>query len=150
MGWVVSHHGELYAREYGWDASIEALVAEIVAAFLRSFDPKRERCWIAERNGARVGCIFLVRKTDEVGQLRLLLVEPSARGLGIGRRLVEECVRFAGQAGYRKVMLWTHSVLHAARHIYQATRFRLVQEEPHRSFGKEEMGQTWELEIQPV
>ena len=147
MGWIIHRHGALYAQEYGWDETFEALVAEIAAAFIRNLDPKRERCWIAEREGEIIGSVFLVQKSKTVGQLRLMYVEPKARGLGIGSRLVEECLRFARQVGYRKVVLWTNSVLLAARHIYEKAGFRLIHSEPHRSFGRDLVGETWELTL---
>jgi len=150
MGLIVHRHGVLYSLEYGWDEPFEALVADIVAKFIRSFVPKNEHCWIAEQEGEIVGCVFLVKKSKTVAQLRLLLVEPKARGLGIGSRLVSECERFARQAGYRKIVLWTNSILRSARRIYEASGYRLVHEEPHRSFGHDLVGQTWELLLHPA
>ncbi|HEX2510248.1 MAG TPA: helix-turn-helix domain-containing GNAT family N-acetyltransferase [Microvirga sp.] len=147
MGWIVHRHGALYGQEYGWDETFEALVAEIAASFIKDFDPKRERCWIAEKDGEIVGSVLLVKQSDEVAKLRLLYVEPRMRGHGIGKRFVEECIRFARSAGYRRLTLWTNDVLHAARSIYAAAGFRLVKAEPHRSFGHDLVGENWELEL---
>jgi DNA-binding MarR family transcriptional regulator/GNAT superfamily N-acetyltransferase len=147
MGWIVHRQAMLYAEEYGWDGTYEALAAEIVAHFIKNYDPKRERCWIAEKDGARVGAVFVAKASDEVAKLRLLHVEREARGLGIGKRLVEECIRFARQAGYQKITLWTQSILHAARRIYEQAGFRVVHKEQHHSFGKNLTAETWELDL---
>ena len=147
MGWVVARHGTLYALEYGWSSRIEALTADIVSTFLKNFDSVREYCWIAELDGEPVGSVFLVRETDEVARLRLLLVEPRARGLGVGRDLVEQCIGFARKAGYRKITLWTHGVLVAARAIYQRAGFTLVEQWVHDDFGKPEPSETWERSL---
>lgn len=145
IGWVIERHGAIYAHEYGWDERFEALVAEVAAQFIRTFDPARERCWIAERDGMRAGCVFLVKQSDEVAKLRLLIVEPSGRGQGLGRRLVDECIRFAGKAGYRKLTLWTQRNLTAARRIYKAAGFRRVHSEPYHDIGKPLVSETWDL-----
>jgi DNA-binding MarR family transcriptional regulator/GNAT superfamily N-acetyltransferase len=147
IGWVVQRHGELYAAEYDWNPEFEALVADIASKFLRNFDPRRERCWIAERDGMRLGCIFLVASTRTTAKLRMLLVEPQARGLGLGQRLVDECVDFARTAGYRRIVLWTQSNLAAARHLYEKAGFRKTGEEAHRSFGHDLVAETWALRL---
>ena len=147
MGWVTSANAAIYAKEYGWDLTYEALVARITADFIDNFDAKRERCWIAELDGERVGSVFVVRKTDEIAKLRLLVLDRRARGRGLGRRLVEECLRFAKSAGYSSMTLWTQSCLTAARAIYTQAGFRLVAEEPHHSFGVDLIGETWEREL---
>ena len=148
LGWLVQRHGALYAREYGYDAEFEGLVADIVGRFARRHDAKRERCWIAEREGENVGCVLLVAKTRTVAQLRVLLVEPTTRGGGLGTRLVAECVRFAREAGYRKLVLWTQSELRAARRLYEAAGFHLTHKERHHSFGQKNLvAETWELAL---
>jgi DNA-binding MarR family transcriptional regulator/GNAT superfamily N-acetyltransferase len=147
IGWVISRHGALYAQEYGFDWRFEALVAEIAAKFIAEFEPGRECCWIAERDGEPVGSVFLVKESEQIAKLRLLLVEPVARGLGIGARLVTEAIRFARRSGYRKITLWTQSLLVAARHIYGTAGFRLAASEPHHSFGHDLVGEHWELAL---
>lgn len=147
MGWIVAKHGELYAREYGWDSTIEAITAEIVGTFLKNFDPKRERCWIAESDGEPVGSVFLVRDSDEVARIRLLIVDPKARGLGIGRDLVDRSIAFAREAGYRRITLWTHAVLITARAIYERAGFKRTRNWVHEDFGKPVESETWELAL---
>ena len=147
MGWIIQQHGALYAREYGWDISFEALCAEIAAQFLKTFDPARERCWIAEIDGGQVGSVFLVKHTDDIAKIRLLLIDPAGRGIGLGKTLVDECITFARSCGYRKITLWTQSILLAARGIYQRAGFVRVATEPHHSFGQDLIGETWELEL---
>jgi len=147
FGWIIRRQAILYQQEYGWDDTFEGLVAEIVGAFVRNFDPARERCWVAERNGSVVGSIFCVSGSDELAKLRLLYVEPGARGLGIGQRLVSEVIGFARAKGYSRLTLWTNDILVSARRIYQAEGFALEKEEPHRSFGKDLVGQTWTLAL---
>lgn len=147
IGWVVQQHGELYAREYGWNSEFEALVADIASQFLRKFQPAWERCWIAELDGKRVGAVFVVRKSPSTAQLRMLILSPEARGLGLGARLTDECIAFARDKGYRKMVLWTNSCLTAARGIYAARGFRLVKSEPYEGFGQQLVGETWELKL---
>jgi len=143
LGWITHQQGKLYANEYGWDWTFEALVAEIVGQFAKNFIPGKERCWVAEREGEVVGSVFVVRQDDETAKLRLLYVDSAARGLGLGRRLVDECISFARASGYKRIVLWTNDVLVSARRIYQAAGFELIDEEPHHSFGKDLVGQVW-------
>jgi DNA-binding MarR family transcriptional regulator/GNAT superfamily N-acetyltransferase len=147
IGWVIARHGALYAQEYKFDSRFETMVARVAADFLAQHDPARERCWIAERDGVNLGSVFLVRKSEEIAKLRLLIVEPTARGLGIGRHLVSECISFARQAGYRGITLWTNDVLVAARAIYQRAGFRLVASAPHADFGPPMIGEDWDLSL---
>jgi DNA-binding MarR family transcriptional regulator/GNAT superfamily N-acetyltransferase len=148
FGWIVSRHAELYLREYGWGDPFEGLCAQIVADFVNNFDPERERCWIAEINGENVGCVMLVKgEQPNVARLRLLLVDPKARGLGLGARLVDECVRFPPATGYTKMTLWTHSVLSAARHVYEGAGFKLTSSEQRHSWGKDVVAEFWDLEL---
>lgn len=147
IGWIIHRHGVLYAQEYGWNEQFEALVAQVASEFLRKNNSKRERCWVARLNGQIVGSVFLVAQSKTTAKLRLLYVEPSARGHGIGRKLVDRCITFARRAGYRKVVLWTNSILHAARRIYEQRGFRLVREESNNLFGPKLIAQTWELRL---
>ena len=147
LGWVIHRHGVLYGLEQGWDESFEGFVAEVIGKYARSHDPAKERYWIADRGGSIGGSVYVVENAPGVAQLRCLLVEPSARGLGLGRRLVQECVKFAREAGYQRMILWTHDVLTSARRIYEAEGFKLIEEEKHDHFGRELMGQTWELSL---
>jgi DNA-binding MarR family transcriptional regulator/N-acetylglutamate synthase-like GNAT family acetyltransferase len=149
MGWIIARHGALYAEEYGWDMQFEALVAEIAAKFLHNFNPQRECCWIAERNGENIGSVVLVEETETIAKLRLLLVEPDARGCGIGGRLVQECLRFAREAHYETVTLWTNSVLVAARRLYENAGFQMIEAQPHHSFGHDLVGENWAVALRP-
>lgn len=147
FGWIVSRHAELYGQEYGWGEPFEGLCAQIVADYANKNDPKCERCWIAELDGENVGCVMLVKDSDEVARIRLLLVDPKGRGLGLGRRLVDECIRFARAAGYKKITLWTHSVLTAARHVYEKAGFTLTSSEKRHTWGKDVVAEFWDLEL---
>jgi DNA-binding MarR family transcriptional regulator/N-acetylglutamate synthase-like GNAT family acetyltransferase len=147
MGWIADRHGALYGAEYGLNYKMEAYVAEVVAKFLREFDPALEHCWIAEQDGTRIGSVFIVKESDTVARLRMLIVEPKARGLGVGRRLVEECIRFSREAGYGEIVLWTHSILTAARRIYDSVGFVIEETETHDEFGPELVGETWRLRL---
>lgn len=148
LGWIVYRHGELYAEEHGYNEQFERVVAELAASFLRQHDSRRERCWIAEIEGERVGCIMLVKVSDELAKLRVMLVEPKARGRGVASALIDECIRFAREAGYRRITLWTHSNLVVARRLYERAGFRLVHSEPAaEGFGRELVDETWEMEL---
>ncbi len=147
FGWIVKRHAEIYAHEYGWTAPFEGVCAQIVADFANNNDARRERCWIAEMNGANIGCVFLVQDSSSVARIRLLLVDPAARGLGLGARLVDECVQFARRAGYRKITLWTHSVLTAARHVYKKAGFKLMRSDRHKSWGRPVVSEYWDLDL---
>ena len=147
LGWLVARHAELYAQEYGWGENFEGICAQIVADFVSKYDPKRERCWIAAMDGQNVGCVFLVKDTETVARLRLLLVDPVARGRGLGTKLTDECVRFARACGYRGITLWTHSALTAARHIYEQAGFRLTSSEKRKSFGRDVVSEYWDLKF---
>ena len=147
LGWVVARHAELYAQEYGWAENFEGICAQIVADFVSKYDPKRERCWIAEMDGQNVGCVFLVKDTETVARLRLLLVDPAARGRGLGTKLTDECVRFARACGYQGITLWTHSILTAARLIYERAGFRLTSSEKRKSFGKDVVSEYWDMKF---
>ncbi len=149
MGWIIGAHGRIYTEEYGWDDTFEAMVAEIASNFLRNFDPKSECCWIAEQQGRQIGSAMVVRDNDETAKLRLVIVDPDARGLGVGLRLVEECINFSKRAGYSRMILWTNDNLYAAIAVYKKLGFVLEREEPHHSFGKDLVGQIWSLELKP-
>lgn len=147
IGWVVEQHGVVYSQEYGWNNEFEGLVAGIAAGFIKNFDPQWEKCWITEKDGQRVGSVFVVRKSKTVAQLRMLILTPAARGLGLGARLTDECIQFARAKGYKKIMLWTNSNLHAARAIYAQRGFRMLHSEPYTGFGHQLVAETWELRL---
>jgi N-acetylglutamate synthase-like GNAT family acetyltransferase len=147
MGWVIQQHGEIYWNEYNWNSEFEALVATIAAGFIKNFQPQWEKCWMVEKNGERIGCAFVVRKSKTVAQLRMLILTPAARGHGLGARLTDECIAFARSKGYRKMVLWTNSCLLAARGIYTARGFQLVKSEPYHGFGQDLVSEHWELRL---